>query len=318
MKGERRERWLQTLAFGGVLAVLGLALFSALIARYTEGERPAGSSPVPTSSPTLTSLRLLPPPLAHQVVPRGISPYPWPNTFNVWTEVYALPEPSGILDPALAEDTTIPRLLFLGLTLWDEEAQQVVPSLAESWEVSADGLVYTFHLRRDVTWVLCLPGSGMAAYRLQREVTAADVVFAIERSLHPETGVPHAELLFPIAGARERAQGDNTVPLGVAAPDETTVRFTLTAPLDDFPRRLAEPVAWPVPEEVLSRYGEKWTAPGNIWVNGAFCPVEWEPGREIVLWPNLLLSDPKITSRFPLPVSRRGDPSRVPYPQPTP
>ncbi|MGC9025175.1 MAG: hypothetical protein ACP5NB_10170, partial [Chloroflexia bacterium] len=123
-------------------------------------------------------------------------------------------------------------------------------------------------------------------------------------------------LLLPIAGARERAQGDATAPLGVAAPDEATVRFTLTAPLDDFPRRLADPVAWPVPREVLSRYGEKWTEPNQIWVNGAFCPVGWQPGREILLRPNPLLRDPDILSRFALPVT--GIPPRVPYPQPTP
>lgn len=319
MKGERREHWLQTLAFFGVLAVLGLALFSALVAQR-EKEEPAPPSPAPTSAPIPTSPPLAPPLIVRQVTPRiYISPYPEPGTFTTrfLTEVYSVPAPNHILDPALAEDGTIPRLLFLGLTLWDEKAQEVVPILAESWEVSADGLVYTFHLRRGIPWVRCLPGSGVDTYYPQREVTAADVVFSLERALRPETGASRAELLFPIAGARERAQGDETVPLGVAAPDEATVRFTLTTPLPDFPRLLAEPVAWPVPREVLSQYGEKWTEPGNIWVNGAFCPMEWLPGREIVLRHNPFLSDPEIVSRFSLPASRKAFP-RVPYPQPTP
>lgn len=319
MKGERRERWLQTLAFFGVLALLGLALFSTLIAQRRE-EEPARPSPTSTSALIPTSPPLAPPPIARRVTPRvHISPYPEPGTFitRFLTEVYLLPEPDGILDPALVEDATVPRLFFLGLTLWDEKAQEVVPILAESWEVSADDLVYTFHLRRGITWVRCLSVSGVDTCYSQREVTAADVVFSIERALRPETGAPHAELLYPIAGARERAQGDETVSLGVATLDEAAVRFTLTTPLPDFPRLLAEPVAWPLPREVLSQYGEKWTEPGNIWVNGAFCPMEWLPGREIILRPNPFLSNPEIVSRFPLPASRKTSP-RVPYPRPTP
>lgn len=314
MKGERRERWLQTLAFFGVLAVLGLALFSALIVQHTQEERPAGPSPMPTFTPSPTSPPRVPPLIVSRI---PLSPYPGPDhSVPFLAQVYSLPEPNGVLDPALAEDTTVPCLLFLGLTLWDEKAQKVVPILAESWEVSADGLVYTFHLRRGIPWVRCSPGSGVDLYYTQKEVASADVVFAIERALRPETGALHAELLYPIAGAQERAQGDENVPLGVVALDEATVRFTLTAPLDDFPGRLADPVAWPVPREILSAYGEKWTEVGKIWVNGAFCPIAWQPGREIVLRPNPLLRD-EIRSRFALPVRRK--PILEPlYPQPRP
>ncbi len=320
MKGERRERWLQTLAFGGVLALLGLALFSALVAQQAREKRPAGPSPSLPLPPIPTSPSLAPPFAVRRVTPRiSTSPYPRPDTSSsLSTEVYSLPEPSGILDPALAQDATVPRLLFLGLTLWDEKAQEVVPILAESWEVSADGLAYTFYLRRGVTWVRCLPGSGVDTYYPQREVTAGDVLFAIERALRPETGAPYAELLFPIAGAREHVQGDEAAPLGIATLDEATVRFTLTAPLPDFPRLLAEPVAWPVPREVLSQYGEKWTEPGNIWVNGAFCLMAWWPGQEVVLRPNPFLHTPEIVSRFSLSALRGAISPQVPYPQPTP
>lgn len=320
MKGERRERWLQTLAFFGVLALLGLALFSALIVQRKEEEKPAGPSSTPTSTPIPTSPPLLPPPIVRQITPGlRMPPYPEPGASlpSFEGEIYQVPEPSGILDPALAEDTTIPRLLFLGLTLWDEKAQEVVPILAESWEVSADGLVYTFHLRRGIPWVRCFPGSGVDTYYFQREVAAADVVFAIERALRPETGAPHADLLYPLVGARERAQGDETTPLGVVALDEATLRFTLTAPFPDFPRLLAHPVAWPVPREVLSQHGEKWTEPGIVWVSGAFCPMEWQPGREITLRPNPFLVDPDIRSHLALPVQRKPTPAPS-YPRPTP
>ncbi len=85
-----------------------------------------------------------------------------------------------------------------------DEAQNVVPSLAESWSVSEDGLTWTFNLREGVTF-----SNG-------RELTAADVVYTYERMLDPETGSGNAYLLAGV--------------VDVDAADAGTVTMTLDAP----------------------------------------------------------------------------------------
>lgn len=85
-----------------------------------------------------------------------------------------------------------------------DEEQNVVPSLAESWRVSADGLTWTFNLRDGVMF-----SNG-------RELTADDVVYTYERMLNPETGSGNAYLLAGV--------------IDVDAPDASTVTMTLDAP----------------------------------------------------------------------------------------
>lgn len=66
------------------------------------------------------------------------------------------------LDPQLCNwivDQCIMMALFEGLTAIDEQTMQAVPAVAERWEVSVDGLVYTFHLRADAKWSNGDPGT---------------------------------------------------------------------------------------------------------------------------------------------------------------
>jgi len=82
------------------------------------------------------------------------------------------------LDPALSTDTTsvdVVEQLFLGLTDFDDETMEVVPELATSWEVSDDGLVWAFHLRKDVKWTDGTP------------VTAHDIEYGVKRTCDPAT-----------------------------------------------------------------------------------------------------------------------------------
>ncbi|MGH7636314.1 MAG: ABC transporter substrate-binding protein, partial [Gemmatimonadaceae bacterium] len=141
------------------------------------------------------------------------------------------------LDPALSTDVPTGRAvsyIFDGLTVFTPDAQ-VVPGLAERWDVSADGSRYTFHLRRGVNFTDGTP------------LKAAHVVASWQRALDPATKGGGAEPLKPIRGARDFADGKTRTISGLSAPNDSTVLVQLEEPLGIFPKLLAMPVAAVVP-----------------------------------------------------------------------
>jgi ABC-type transport system substrate-binding protein len=150
------------------------------------------------------------------------------------------------LDPALSTDVPTGRAvgyLFDGLTRFDPSAK-VEPGLAERWDVTPDGMTYTFHLRRGVTFH---DGSPF---------TARNVVSSWQRSLDPVTKSGAAQFLFPIKGAREFNGGTAKSVSGVVARDDSTLVVTLAEPLAIFTKMLAMPVAAIVPDKVAGNFGE--------------------------------------------------------------
>jgi peptide/nickel transport system substrate-binding protein/oligopeptide transport system substrate-binding protein len=150
------------------------------------------------------------------------------------------------LDPALSTDVPTGRAvgyLFDGLTRFDPNAK-VEPGLASRWEISADGLTYTFHLRQGVTFH---DGSRF---------TAASVVKSWQRALDPATKSGAAQFLFPIRGAREFNDGKASSISGVVARDDSSLVVTLAEPLAIFIKMLAMPVAAIVPDHVAADFGE--------------------------------------------------------------
>jgi peptide/nickel transport system substrate-binding protein/oligopeptide transport system substrate-binding protein len=111
----------------------------------------------------------------------------------------------------------------------------VKPALAERWDVSKDGRVYVFHLRRGVRFHDGTPFS------------ARQVVASWTRVLDPKTKSGAADPLYPIAGARDFSKGAATSISGLQARDDSTVVVTLSEPLAVFPKLLAMPVASIVP-----------------------------------------------------------------------
>lgn len=282
---ERRARWerrLQAAAFVGALIILGGMLFAAAVVQHgrREQERPAAApSPAPTAAFAAVDL-----------APRQRPAYPGPESgFPLIAQddgswAYRIGEP---LDPArVGGDGTELGALFLGLTRRSSSAPWVQPVLAVSWTVAEDGLTYTFHLRRDVYWVRCDPRSRQV--QRIRPVVAADAAFAIARALDPQwRDVPQRELLFPIAGAQERIQGDGAAALGVVAVDDFTLQVRLTEPTPDLPARLASPAAWPLPwDQTGEDWGEDW---GRLWVDGPFCPLGWDAEGRLKLVSNPFL-----------------------------
>jgi ABC-type oligopeptide transport system substrate-binding subunit/class 3 adenylate cyclase len=184
-------------------------------------------------------------------------------------------EPLSALDPAIAADpATISVLaqLFSGLVDWGP-GMEVVPDIAQSWEVVAGGRNYTFHLRDDVRWA-----DG-------RPVTAADFEYAWKRLLDPATGSRNASLLYDIKGAAAFHQGQshNRQEVGVRALDACTLVVDLEEPTGYFLYLLAHSAAYPVPRHVVQTYGEAWTTAEHIVSNGAFLLKGWRRGMSMDL-----------------------------------
>lgn len=106
---------------------------------------------------------------------------------------------------------------------------EIVPSLAKSWEVSDDGLVYTFHLRDDVV------------FHNGEVLTADDVVYTIDRMMNPDTAARNTDAYSMIKGAKARLNGEADSVEGAAALDEHTVELTLEVPFGPFLANLATP-----------------------------------------------------------------------------
>ncbi len=180
------------------------------------------------------------------------------------------------LDPGFITDTSAGFLvsnLFEGLVVWDAGATSVQPGMAERWEVSPDGLTWTFHLRPEAIW-----SNG-------DQVTATDFVLGWRRVLDPARGSNYASLLYPVKGARALHEEQTQDPelLGVEARDRHTLVVTLESPTPWFAAIAAHHVLSPVNTRTLKRHGYAWTRPENIVVNGPFTLEKWEPGVELVL-----------------------------------
>ncbi len=151
------------------------------------------------------------------------------------------------LDPARSTDVPTGRAvayLFDGLTRFAPDAS-IQPGLAERWEISADGLAYTFHLR------------GGVRFHDGRPLTASHVVESFRRVLDPASTGGRGWPLYPIRGARAYSEGERPAIGGLSAPDDSTVVITLEEPLAIFPKLLAMPVASVVPDGAGSDFGER-------------------------------------------------------------
>ena len=152
--------------------------------------------------------------------------------------------------------------MFEGLVYLDEEGN-VEPGAAVSWNVSADGLTYTFRLRQDAVWHVTVTVEEEMGEKLDgfdRRVTANDFVFALRRAVDPATGAKQARLLENIAGAEGIMKAGAPVStLDVRATDDYTLVIRLARPQSDFLEILTEPVCMPCPAAFFNitggRYG---------------------------------------------------------------
>ncbi|MGQ0833834.1 MAG: peptide ABC transporter substrate-binding protein [Gammaproteobacteria bacterium] len=181
------------------------------------------------------------------------------------------PEPDS-LDPQKArtnEAQTILRDICEPLTSLGRDAS-TVPGAARAWRVGEDGRTYTFELRRDARW-----SNG-------DRLVAEDFVAALRRLVDPATASQYAQVVDVIANAPAIVAGKaDPQTLGVAAPDESTVVITLTAPAPYLPGLLAHPSTCPAHRPTLAQHAAAFAKPGVTVSNGAFVLTEWIQGVHV-------------------------------------
>lgn len=178
------------------------------------------------------------------------------------------------LDPHRGEGvpgSNIHRDLFEGLTIEAPDGT-VIPGVAESWEISDDGMLYTFALRKGARWSNGEP------------VTAYDFEYGIRRSVDPATLSNYSSILEPIVNATEVIRGElPPEELGVEAVDEYTFVIRLTGPTPYLPGLLNHSTTYPVNRANVEEFGAKFIRGGNLVSNGAYRLVEWIPQSHIEL-----------------------------------
>jgi len=188
-------------------------------------------------------------------------------------------EPQG-LDPHVV--TGVPenhliRALFEGLAVKNPYTLEPEPGVAQSWDISEDRTVYTFHLNPQARWSNGDP------------MTAHDYTWSWDRALDPAMGNLYAYMLYPIVNAEAYARGEITdfSQVGVKAVDDHTLRVTLAAPTPYFLQLMDHYSTFAVHRPTIEKFGKKtdrftrWTRVENMVNNGAFNLSEWLLNRRI-------------------------------------
>ena len=187
------------------------------------------------------------------------------------------PEPNTI-DPSI--NVTSDAVFYLihtfeGLVEKDFNGK-LSPAVAESWEISEDGLTYTFKLRTNAKWTDGKP------------VTANDFVYSWQRVVDPATGSQYGYQHEPVKNAKAITAGDMPKEsLGVKAIDDYTLEVTLEAPTAYFLELLSFPTFYPLRKDIIDKYGDKWTLKADTYIgNGAFKLVERNRDESLVMVKN--------------------------------
>lgn len=182
-------------------------------------------------------------------------------------------EPPSV-DPNLGTDTTSVKVInsvFEGLVHMAYDGS-VFPGAAEEWEVSDDGLTYTFHLRGTDKWT-----NGDV-------VTSQDFKDSWIRILDPATGADYAYMLFVIEGAEEFNAGEGQAEdVAIDATDPEVLEVSLVGTTPWFVPMMAHQAFFPIHKDTVDEFGDKWTEADNIVTNGPFKLTTWKHESDIVM-----------------------------------
>ena len=180
---------------------------------------------------------------------------------------------TGLGDAKVIAALFEPLVTFAPITLAPK------PALAERWDISADGLTYTFHLRAEARWSNGDP------------ITAQDCIDSWRRILTPALAADYAYLFYVLRGAEAFHKGQTTdfSTVGLAAPNAGTLVVTLSHPAPYFLQILLNSPWRPVNVRAIAavgdayRRGTAWTRPGNLVSSGPFVLKEWKPHQHILV-----------------------------------
>ncbi len=190
-----------------------------------------------------------------------------------------IPGDDGSLDPATGT-TAAPQYpiksVYRGLFSFSADGS-LKNEVAEDYEFSEDGLVYTFHLRKDAKWSDGVP------------VTAKDFVYGFQRNLYPELKAAYADLLSAIVNFDDCMAGNLPMEeFGVEAVDDYTLVVTLSRTQPYFPLMTTFSPFFPVREDKVPKDVSTWSVENvkEVVTNGPFMFEEYVPNEKVVLVPN--------------------------------
>ncbi len=213
------------------------------------------------------------------------------ESVNVIYPISADPE---CLDPQIAENETAKLIVsntMEGLVRLNENGE-IIPGVAKEWEISNDGLTYTFTLREDAVWQMLRSHSKVLGDDYEKnfstKVTAYDCAFGIERALRSETKAENAYLLYPIKNAEKFNKGEaKRDSLGVKVTNENTLIIQLDRAYPDLLRVLTEPMCMPCDEEFFNITGAKYGLELRYTLcNGPFYLGRWVDDGSLTLYRN--------------------------------
>ena len=261
-------------------AILLTGILVACGSDDTPADTPAATAvptvaPSPTTAPTATSM-FVPTDTPVPTAAPGPTEPQHSGAESTERELQGIPVEGGVLkllgsdpptlDPHQTGDVTSSRYIlevFGGLLTIDPELA-IVPDIAESWDIDADGSGYIFRLNPSVT------------FHDGRRVTASDVQWSLERATNPETESPAVDtFLGDIVGAKAKLNGEADSISGISVIDEATLRIDIDAPKSYFLSKLTYPSSFVV-DQANVEIGRDWVRAPNG--TGPFRLTEYEPG----------------------------------------
>ncbi len=212
------------------------------------------------------------------------------------------------LDPQKGEDTVsivYIENLFVHLTNYDAVTADIVPEAATSWDISDDGLTYTFTVRTDIPWVNLNPETGEVKQEVDadgnpRFVVAGDFVYGIKRACDPNLASYYSSVIAPfIAGCADilNYEDPENIPaemfdaVGAEAPSDDTLVITLPEPAAFFMSMTPMWTLAATPQWAIEEYGDEWIEAGNIVTNGRYVLDTWDHGVSRVILRNPLMPE---------------------------
>jgi len=156
------------------------------------------------------------------------------------------------IDPQLSTSisaTKIDTQCMEGLIILGQKSGEVLPGAAEKWDVSKDGLTWTFHLRQNAKWSNGDP------------ITANDFNFGLKRALKPNSAAQNAYILYDIKNAKAYNQGKikDYSKVGIKVVDKDTIQIVLAHPVTYFAQLISSTIAFPLNEKFYNQVKDQYT-----------------------------------------------------------